>query len=46
MDVIKNNRIEWIDIAKGIGIFLMFMGHTSIPKLGEYSVSSQKLAID
>lgn len=26
------NRIEWIDIAKGIGIFLMVIGHTGIPQ--------------
>lgn len=26
-----NNRIEWIDIAKGITIYLMVIGHTSIP---------------
>lgn len=25
-------RTEWIDIAKGIAIFLMVMGHTSIPQ--------------
>lgn len=25
------NRIEWIDIAKGMAIFLMVCGHTSIP---------------
>lgn len=28
------NRIEWIDIAKGIAIFLMVMGHTTIPEFG------------
>ena len=27
----KLNRIEWIDITKGIAIFLMVIGHTSIP---------------
>ncbi len=26
------NRIVWLDIAKGITILLMVMGHTSIPK--------------
>lgn len=29
MDKIK--RIDWIDVAKGVGIFLMVMGHTSMP---------------
>lgn len=28
----KSYRIEWIDITKGIAIFLMVIGHTSIPK--------------
>lgn len=32
--LINKNRIEWVDIAKGIGIFLMVMGHTGIPKIG------------
>lgn len=27
----KANRIEWIDLAKGMAIFLMVCGHTSIP---------------
>lgn len=26
------NRIEWLDIAKGIAIILMVLGHTSIPQ--------------
>lgn len=26
------NRTEWLDIAKGIGIILMVVGHSSIPK--------------
>lgn len=26
-----DNRIEWIDLTKGIAIFLMVCGHTSIP---------------
>ncbi len=25
-------RLEWVDIAKGIGIFLMVMGHSGIPR--------------
>lgn len=29
--MIMNKRIEWLDIAKGITIILMVMGHTSIP---------------
>ena len=29
--VVNKQRIDWIDIAKGIGIFLMVVGHTSIP---------------
>ena len=36
----NNIRIDWIDLTKGIAIFLMVCGHTSIP----LSVSSQKLA--
>ena len=28
----NNIRIEWIDIAKGMAIFLMVCGHTSIPE--------------
>ena len=27
----KANRIEWLDVAKGIVIILMILGHTSIP---------------
>ena len=26
------NRVEWIDIAKGMGIYLMVFGHTTIPE--------------
>lgn len=29
--MMENSRIAWIDIAKGLGIFLMVCGHTSIP---------------
>ena len=25
-------RLKWLDIAKGLGIILMVLGHTSIPK--------------
>lgn len=28
----NNIRIEWIDVAKGMAIFLMVCGHTSIPE--------------
>lgn len=28
----NNRRIEWVDIAKGIAIILMVLGHTGIPK--------------
>ena len=28
-----NNRTYWLDIAKGIAIFLMVIGHTSIPNV-------------
>lgn len=27
-----NQRLEWMDVAKGIAIILMVVGHTSIPK--------------
>lgn len=27
-----SQRIEWIDVAKGIAILLMVAGHTTIPK--------------
>ena len=27
----KSNRIEWIDIAKGIGMIFVILGHTAIP---------------
>lgn len=27
----NNIRIDWIDLTKGIAIFLMVCGHTSIP---------------
>lgn len=37
---INKTRIEWIDIAKGIGIFLMVIGHTSIPKIGSHWIYS------
>lgn len=30
--MLSAKRIEWIDITKGIAIFLMVCGHTSIPK--------------
>lgn len=30
--IIKKNRIEWIDIAKGIGMVLVEIGHTYFPR--------------
>lgn len=33
MDGITKQRIDWVDITKGIAIFLMVMGHTSMPKV-------------
>lgn len=32
--MVEKNRIEWIDMSKGIAIFLMVIGHTSIPEIG------------
>lgn len=29
MDIKKGDRISWIDVARGIGIFLIVFGHTS-----------------
>ncbi len=29
----NNIRIDWIDLTKGIAIFLMVCGHTSIPTI-------------
>lgn len=29
----ESNRLKWLDVAKGIGILLMVLGHTSIPPL-------------
>ena len=29
----KDNRIEWIDICKGIGIILVVIGHTGIGQI-------------
>ena len=30
----QSNRLEWLDIAKGIAIILMVIGHSSIPQIG------------
>ena len=30
----QKNRIEWIDVAKGIAIVAMVLGHTGIPEIG------------
>lgn len=27
----NSKRIDWVDVAKGVGIFLMVMGHSSMP---------------
>lgn len=32
MDMATNRRLEWMDVAKGIAIILMVIGHTTIPK--------------
>ena len=29
----SHKRLQWIDVAKGIGIILMVLGHTSIPQM-------------
>lgn len=36
----ERHRVSWIDVAKGIGIFLMVMGHTGMPKLGNQWIYS------
>ena len=28
----RTNRLKWLDIAKGISIILVVIGHTSIPR--------------
>ena len=33
MNLIQRNRNNWLDIAKGIAIILMVMGHTTIPRV-------------
>lgn len=33
----KNNRIEWIDICKGIGILLVIIGHTGIGQTSTFT---------
>lgn len=33
LDNIVNKRLQWLDIAKGITIILMVLGHTSLPKV-------------
>lgn len=33
-----NKRLEWIDVAKGIGIVLVVMGHTIVPQLKETEI--------
>lgn len=38
--LLQRQRVEWVDIAKGIGIFLMVIGHTGIPKLASQWIYS------
>lgn len=33
---ITNNRIEWIDTAKGMGLILVVLGHLHIPFLASW----------
>jgi fucose 4-O-acetylase-like acetyltransferase len=40
MEKTITNRINWIDIAKGIGIFLVVLGHTGIPVKLSYWIYS------
>lgn len=35
MERINKKRIEWIDICKGLGIFLVVIGHTGIAKVSQ-----------
>lgn len=35
MEITNNKRIEWIDICKGLGIFLVVIGHTGIAKFSQ-----------
>lgn len=35
MERINKKRIEWIDLCKGLGIFLVVIGHTGIAKLSQ-----------
>lgn len=34
-----NNRIEWIDMAKGYGVILVILGHFGLEKLGYWIYS-------
>ncbi|MBP5684262.1 MAG: acyltransferase family protein [Bacilli bacterium] len=38
--VIRNKRIEWIDICKTIGIFFVTIGHVAIPKIVDIWIHS------
>lgn len=33
MKELNVKRIEWIDVCKGLGIFLVFIGHTNVSQL-------------
>ena len=35
----QKNRLEWADIAKGLGIILVVFAHTLVPKLRESSIT-------
>lgn len=37
---LSRNRIEWADIAKGIGIILVVMGHSGLPKMLQWPIFS------
>lgn len=40
MNIDSNNRIAWVDIAKGIGIVLVLIGHISQNKNLHYFIYS------
>ena len=37
---LEYQRVEWVDMAKGMGIFLMVIGHTGIPKFASQWIYS------
>lgn len=40
MQTAKHQRIEWIDVVKGIAIMLMIVGHTDCPKTPKHMIFS------